>query len=115
MKSISFLQYSSQEEPLTPHTEKHDTLERAISLLTKAAEQQNSDALYLLGELNFVYPVSTIILIGSTAITQIQIIPNHSLGSKSWLRRMEIVQLSICSDLCMQQELEAQFNRIREQ
>lgn len=57
LKSITVLQYSAQEEPLTHHSEKHDTLEQAMSLLSKAAEKQNSDALYLLGELNFVYAV----------------------------------------------------------
>lgn len=63
LKSISFLQYSSQEEPLTSHNEKHNTLETAISLLNKAAEMQNSDALYLLGELNFVSPFTWTLLI----------------------------------------------------
>src|SRR5579862_6792327 len=63
LKSVSFLQYSSQEEPLMSHTEKHDTLENAMSLLNKAAEMQNSDALYLLGELNFVASFSWTLLI----------------------------------------------------
>ena len=63
LKSVSFLQYSSQEEPLMSHTEKHDTLENAMSLLNKAAEMQNSDALYLLGELNFVASLSWTLLI----------------------------------------------------
>jgi hypothetical protein len=98
---MSFLQYSSQEEPLTTHKEKYDTLEKAMDLLTKAAEKQNSDALYLLGELNFVCFLYDHIKC-STEITRKRIIANRSNGSRSWLRRMEIVLLSIYWDLCMQ-------------
>jgi len=101
LKSMSFLQYSSQEEPLTTHNEKYDTLEKAMDLLTQSAEKQNSDALYLLGELNFVFLFCDHIKC-STEITRKRIIANRSNGSRSWLRRMEIVLLSIYLDLCMQ-------------
>ena len=53
LKSLSFLQSFSQEEPLTS-PEHTSNLNKAIQFLTKAAESENSDALFLLGELNFV-------------------------------------------------------------
>lgn len=57
IKSLSFLQYSSQEELLSSSTDsKADNLEKAMNLLTKAANAHNPDAMYLLGELNFVHP-----------------------------------------------------------
>jgi TPR repeat protein len=55
LKSLSFLQYSSQEEPLTSSDGRQTNLKKAMQLLTKAAESDNPDAMYLLGELNFVY------------------------------------------------------------
>jgi hypothetical protein len=82
LKSVSFLQYSSQEEPLTAHSEKHDTLEQAMSLLTKAAEMHNSDALYLLGELNFVPPFLDHIDCSMATIRK-QIIASLSNGSRN--------------------------------
>jgi hypothetical protein len=56
LKSLSFLQYSSQEEPLSYHDTTQEHYENALQLLTKAGETGNSDAMYLLGELNFVNP-----------------------------------------------------------
>jgi hypothetical protein len=57
IKSLSFLQYSSQEELLSSPTDsKGDNLEMAMKLLTKAANAHNPDAMFLLGELNFVPP-----------------------------------------------------------
>ena len=54
LKSFSFLQSLSQEEPLTSSDSRQNNLRKAMQLLTKAAESDNSDAMYLLGELNFV-------------------------------------------------------------
>jgi hypothetical protein len=53
LKSISFLQYASQEEPLATGS-KTETYQRALSLLTEAAEAGNEEAIYLLAEINFV-------------------------------------------------------------
>jgi hypothetical protein len=57
LKSLSFIQYSSQEEPVTIHDSRGDHVKKAIGLLAKAAEADNPDALFLLGELNFVSPL----------------------------------------------------------
>jgi hypothetical protein len=54
LKSLPFIQYSSQEEPVTIHDSWGDNVKKAMGLLAKAAEADNPDALYLLGELNFV-------------------------------------------------------------
>jgi hypothetical protein len=54
LKSLSFIQYSSQEEPAPIHDARGDSVKKAMGLLSKAAEADNRDALYLLGELNFV-------------------------------------------------------------
>ena len=55
IKSLSFLQYTSQEEPLSSSTDpKADNLAKVMELLSKAAKADNADAMYLLGELNFV-------------------------------------------------------------
>jgi len=53
LKSVSFLQYASQEEPLATGS-KTETYQRALSLLTEAAEAGNEEAIYLLAEINFV-------------------------------------------------------------
>jgi len=59
-KSLSFLQYSSQEEQQSSSTDpKTQSLQKAVKLLTKAARADNTDAMYLLGELNFVPPPNT--------------------------------------------------------
>jgi hypothetical protein len=63
LKSFSFLRYSSQEEPLRSFDSRQTNLKKAMQLLTKAAESDNSDAMYLLGELNFVYTCPSDILI----------------------------------------------------
>jgi hypothetical protein len=56
VKSLSFIQYSSQEQPVTIHDSRGDNVKKAMGLLSKAAEADNPDALFLLGELNFVSP-----------------------------------------------------------
>jgi hypothetical protein len=53
-KSLAFIQYSSQEEPVNVHDSQVDNVKKAMGLLSKAAEADNPDALFLLGELNFV-------------------------------------------------------------
>src|SRR5207248_4280476 len=53
-KSLSLIQYSSQEEVETYPDLNSETVQKAMRLLTKAAKSENSDAIYLLGELNFV-------------------------------------------------------------
>ena len=55
LKTLSFIKYSSQEEALVFSDTKSENLKRAMELLTKAAKFENSDAIYLLGELNFVH------------------------------------------------------------
>lgn len=55
VKSLSFLRSSSQEEPLSSSTDnKSEKLKKAMRLLRKAADSNNPDAIYLLGELSFV-------------------------------------------------------------
>jgi hypothetical protein len=54
LESWSFIQYTSQEEPLVPTDITSQNVTKAMQLLAKAAESENSDAIYLLGELNFV-------------------------------------------------------------
>jgi len=54
LKSLSLLASSSQEEPLHAMELRNEHLTKALNLLTQAAAQQNPDALYLLGHLNFV-------------------------------------------------------------
>jgi TPR repeat protein len=54
LKSLSFLRSLPQEEPLTSSDSRQNNLRKAMQLLQKAAESENSDAMYLLGELNFV-------------------------------------------------------------
>lgn len=54
LKSLSFIQYTSQEEPLSAHGTRVESVKRAMNMLSKAAEADNPDALFLLGELNFV-------------------------------------------------------------
>jgi hypothetical protein len=54
LKSLSFIQYSSQEEPLSYDDTTQEYYDNALQLLAKAGEMGNSDAMYLLGELNFV-------------------------------------------------------------
>jgi hypothetical protein len=55
LKSLSLIQYTSQEEPLSTHDPRAESVKKAMHLLSKAAEADNPDALFLLGELNFVY------------------------------------------------------------
>lgn len=59
LKSLSFLQSSSQEEPVSSSDGRQTQVRKAMQLLTKAAESDNLDAMYLLGELNFVFTVAT--------------------------------------------------------
>ena len=54
LKSLSFIHYSSQEEPLASSDTRSSTASKAMQLLKKAAKSENSDAIYLLGELSFV-------------------------------------------------------------
>ena len=54
LKSLSFIQYTPQEEPLSTHDYRGKNIKKAMDLLRKAAETDNPDALFLLGELNFV-------------------------------------------------------------
>jgi len=54
LKSLSLIQYTPQEEPLSTHDFREKTVRKAMDLLHKAAEMDNPDALFLLGELNFV-------------------------------------------------------------
>lgn len=62
VKSLSFIQYSSQEQPVTLHDSRGDNVKKAMGLLSKAAEADNPDALFLLGELNFVPSPAFIVL-----------------------------------------------------
>ena len=54
IKSLSLIQYSSQDELATYTDANLQTVQKAMRLLRKAAKSENSDAIYLLGELNFV-------------------------------------------------------------
>jgi hypothetical protein len=81
LKSMSFLRYSSQEEPLSYDDGKTKDYERAVQLLTKAGEMGNSEAMYLLGDLNFV-PLNKEIN-GSMETTPNRIITHHSNGSRN--------------------------------
>ena len=54
LKALSFIRYTSQEEPLQTHDSRGESVKKAMELLYKAAEADNPDALFLLGELNFV-------------------------------------------------------------
>jgi hypothetical protein len=62
LKSLSFLQSSSQEEPVSSSDARQTQVRKAMQLLTKAAESNNPDAMYLLGELNFVVTLAPDIL-----------------------------------------------------
>src|SRR5271154_5149144 len=88
LKSLSFLRASSQEEPLaSPNDIKAENLQKAMQLLTKAAEANNAEAAYLLGELNFVIiPRSNLMLITSMETILKQIIEKRLIGSINLLR-----------------------------
>jgi len=115
LKSLSFLRASSQEEPLaSPNDIKAENLQKAMQLLTKAAEANNAEAAYLLGELNFVIiPRSNLMLITSMETILKQIIEKRLIGSINLLR-LGIWLQCIYWDLCMRLELEMQLNLIKE-
>lgn len=88
LRSLSFLQSLSQEEPLVS-LEASENIKTAMQLLTKAAESENSDARYLLGELNFVLhafkvPLISIVreLLESKLSRSVQMVPATS--SDGW-------------------------------
>jgi TPR repeat protein len=83
LKSLSFLQSLSQEEPLTSSDSRQNNLRKAMQLLQKAAESDNSDAMYLLGELNFVKHLPKRHIDRSMEIILELTIPSHSNGSKN--------------------------------
>jgi TPR repeat protein len=62
LKSLSFLQSPSQEEPVSFSDGRQTQVRKAMQLLTKAAESDNPEAMYLLGELNFVFTLAPGIL-----------------------------------------------------
>jgi hypothetical protein len=113
LKSLSFIQYSSQEQPLTSSDTSSERVSEAMQLLSKAAKSENSDAIYLLGELNFVRSLNPVPN-ESMAITLKRIIARRSNGSRNQLKKTVIQLRYIYSDLCTQQALATLLNPIRE-
>jgi hypothetical protein len=82
LKSLSFIQYTSLEESVSSGDPRSDSYKKAIQLLSKAAESENSDAMYLLGELNFVQRHTNLTTDHSTETIQNPIIARLSPGSR---------------------------------
>jgi hypothetical protein len=109
LKTFSLFQHVSQEESTHEQSfpPRLKTYKKALKLLLKAAESQNSDAMYLLGTLNFVYS-SPFLDLCSLEITLNQNIAKHVNGLKSYLKKTEMQPLNIFLDSCTQQALEMQ-------